>query len=248
MSKLDLKQRLSSDGRLEVTERGYRLGILAGGPRSYRLAQLDDQLGRRRSAYPWRAPVRLELRARISTRDAPGTWGFGFWNDPYGFSFGPGEILPRLPTLPQAAWFFHASSRCHLSFRDDKPAKGFYAQVFSSRGFDTTMAKAILAFPFTPRTTRKLLGRTIDEDAAPVAANPCEWHTYTAEWTETGTAFQVDDTSILETRVSPRGPLGLVLWIDNQYAAFDPQGRISWGVESNATEEWLELEDIRVGV
>jgi hypothetical protein len=36
------------------------------------------------------------------------------------------------------------------------------------------------------------------------------------------------------------------MWIDNQFAGFDPQGRLTWGVESSPTESWLEIEDLTV--
>lgn len=208
MPKADLKPRLSRDGKLEITERGWRLAILAGGSRSYRLSQLDDQAGRPRLAYPWQPPVRLRLRARASAISTPGTWGFGLWNDPYGFSFGPGEHFPRLPTLPQAAWFFAASPRCYLSFRDDKPAQGFYAQVFRSQGFRPRLLEAALALPFAPKTSRKLLSSVILEEAAAVGPDPCQWHSYGIEWDSRRCLFSVDEVGILETPLSPRGPLG----------------------------------------
>lgn len=246
MPPLELKPRLSKDGRLEVIERGWRLGIPAGTARSYRLAQLDDQAGRPRSAYPWNPPLSFSLRARVSAESAPGTWGFGLWNDPYGFSFGPGERFPRLPALPQAAWYFYASPRCYLSFRDDQPASGFYAQVYRSGGFDARLFAAAFALPFAPRTARRFVSRVIDEDAAIAPERTRDWHAYRVDWAKTGSAFYVDSRLVLRTPLSPRGPLGVVVWIDNQYAAFDPQGRIAWGVEANATELWLEVEDLAV--
>ncbi len=246
MARLELRPRLSKDGRLESTANGWRLGIPAGQARSYRLAQVDDQLGRRRKDYLWQPPLHLQLRARVSADKMPGTWGFGCWNDPYGFLFGPGELLPRLPALPQAAWFFCASERCYLSFRDDKPGNGFYAQVFSSESAWSKVTRAALTFPFDRRASRKLMSEVVSEDGAPVRGRPSEWHAYDVEWAAFGCAFRVDNEMVLRTTISPRGPLGLVLWIDNQYAAFDPQGRVRWGVEANPLDQWLEVEDLRV--
>ncbi len=166
------------------------------------------------------------------------------WNDPYGFSWGPGERFPRLPALPQAAWFFAASPRCYLSFRDDLPAQGFFAQVFSNEGFRPQLIKAALALPFAPRASRRMLRTVILEDASQVECDPREWHSYRIQWGAAGCTFTVDKKKILETQLSPRAPLGLVLWIDNQYAAFDPQGRIRWGVEADTSVQWLEVEDL----
>jgi len=54
-------------------------------------------------------PCTFSLHARLSGTDLPGTWGFGLWNDPFGLSLGFGGQAARLPALPQAAWFMHAS-------------------------------------------------------------------------------------------------------------------------------------------
>src|SRR5512140_3883341 len=99
---MDLKPRLSSGGTVEPIEGGWRLSIPAGGANRYRLSQLDDHQGIARSRYPYRAPVHMELEARVSSASLPGTWGFGLWNDPYGLSFIPGGGLVRLPALPNA--------------------------------------------------------------------------------------------------------------------------------------------------
>ena len=37
----------------------------------------------------------------------------------------------------------------------------------------------------------------------------------------------MDDELVFESQVSPRPPLGLVIWIDNQFAAFTPEGNIA---------------------
>lgn len=220
--------------------------IPPGDARTYRLAQLDDQAGKQRRDYPWQAPQNLRLRARASIVSGPGTWGFGLWNDPYGFSFGPGEFAPRLPALPQTAWFFAASPRCHLSFRDDKPASGFYAQIFRSRGFGLDLVRAALALPVAPRTARRLLREVILEDGAAVTADPREWHTYAVEWQATGCTCRVDGAAVLRTSISPKAPLGLVVWIDNQYAAFDADGDVRWGIEASSQEQWLEIADLSI--
>jgi hypothetical protein len=54
----------------------------------------------------------------------------------------------------------------------------------------------------------------------------------------------VDEVLTLKTPTAPRGPLGLVLWIDNQYAAFPPNGRLGYGMLANPEPAWLEIRDI----
>ena len=55
--------------------------------------------------------------------------------------------------------------------------------------------------------------------------------------------FEVDDGLVFESAVSPNPPLGLVIWIDNQYAAFTPEGKIAMGV-LEGKEAWLEIKDL----
>jgi hypothetical protein len=57
-------------------------------------------------------------------------------------------------------------------------------------------------------------------------------------------SFSVDGTLAFESSVSPNPPLGLVIWIDNQYAAFTPEGKIGFGVLENPEPAWLEVRDI----
>ncbi len=250
---MNLKPRLSAGGTVELVDRGWKLTIPAGGATRYRLAQIDDHQKTVRSRYPYRAPARLALDARVSADGLPGTWGFGLWNDPYGVSFVPGNGLIRFPALPNATWFFHSSPMCYLSFRDDKPGNGFLAQVFSSPTFRPLLIRASLTFPFSHRAARRLLARIIDEDAvrldlpaAPAAVDVIAWHHYALEWTSGGSRLLVDDACVLETPVSPRGPLGTVIWIDNQRAGYTPKGQVSFGLERNAAPAWMEIRDLQV--
>jgi hypothetical protein len=55
--------------------------------------------------------------------------------------------------------------------------------------------------------------------------------------------WYIDDAQVFESFVSPNPPLGVIIWIDNQYAAFTPDGRIAFGV-LEGKEEWLEIEDL----
>jgi hypothetical protein len=54
----------------------------------------------------------------------------------------------------------------------------------------------------------------------------------------------VDNTLVLESPISPCPPLGLVIWIDNQYAAFTPDGKIGFGLLKNTEPAWLEIENL----
>ena len=73
-----------------------------------------------------------------------------------------------------------------------------------------------------------------------------EWHAYRFEWSPKRCTFWVDDALVLETSLSPQPPLGLVVWIDNQYAAFRPSGKIGYGVLQNPGSAWLEIKDLKL--
>ena len=243
---IDIKPRLSRDGKITSSPRGWRLSIPSGPSKRYRLSQLDDHLGLARQAYPWHPPLSLSLKARISSADAPGTWGFGLWNDPFGFSFGPSEGFFHLPALPNTIWFFHASPKNYLSFRDDKPGYGFLAQVFHSPRFTPAVIHAGMLLPFSAKRSRRLLSSVVSEDAVNLVVNVTDWHSYRLEWKAARSTFWVDGNPVFESPVSPASPLGLVIWVDNQYAAFMPDGRLKWGMEDNPESEWLEIEEVVV--
>lgn len=239
---MDVSPRSSGGGKLTASGEGWRLWIPGGDARHYRLAQLDDQGSSRRRDYPRRPPFTLRLRARASSASSTGTWGFGIWNDPYGFPLSAAWSTLRFPALPQAAWFFYASPSSYLSLRNDKAASGFFAQVFASRRSSLALVRAAAAFPFSRKTARRILGRVIAEDSAPVVAVATDWNEFKIEWKPAATAFWVNTELVLETRLTPAPPLGLILWIDNQFAGFDPDGRLRWGLESASEPAWIDIQ------
>jgi hypothetical protein len=236
----------------ETSPGGWRLEIPAGPSGVYRWAQLDDHLQQARSTFPWRAPLRMELRARVSAPDLPGTWGFGFWNDPFSASLGVSGTARRLPALPNAAWFFFAGRPNYLALRDDHPAQGFLAATFSAvRVPSLLFAPGVvmlpfLALPLTARLLRRAARLLLREDAALVSADPTYWCDYRIDWHPDQVQFFVNGSEIFATRVSPHGPLGLVIWIDNQYAAFPPSGKLRTGTSPNPEPAWLELEGLEL--
>lgn len=231
--------------------RHWRLALPPGRQGHYRLAQLDDYLTLARRDFPWRPPLRLTLRARASAAGLPGTWGFGFWNDPFGGRLGLGSRR-ALPTLPNAAWFFHASPPNHLTLRDDLPAQGFLVASFSSPKLPSvTMLGALPVLPLalwpgSAGLLRRAARVAVAEDGASLTVDPTAWHEYALEWRERAVRFLVDGRPALETPVSPRPPLGLVLWIDNQYAALAPGDRLRLGTLPSGEEGWLEVADVAV--
>ena len=237
---------------VELAARNWRLSIPAGPVGEYRLAQIDDYAGLARKQFLWEHPVRISLTARASSQSIPGTWGFGLWNDPFSLSLGLGGGTRRLPALPNAAWFFFASPPNYLSLRDDLPAQGALAATFRSSPVPALLlglgapALPFLAWPPAARLFRRLGRKLIGQDAVSLSTDATEWHTYTIDWQLNQVIFQIDSQTVLETNISPRPPLGLVLWIDNQYAALPPDGRLTYGNLANEEPAWIEIENLSI--
>lgn len=235
-----------------VPESVCQLGLPAGAAGVYRWAQLDDYLGLPRARLLHHPPLRMELRARVSASDLPGTWGFGFWNDPFSAGLGLNGMTAHLPALPDAAWFFFASPHNYLAFQDHHPAQGFLAATFASARLPAGLlalggvALPLLAIRPGARMLRRILRRFIQEDAAHVPVDPTNWHAYRLDWQPGQVRFWVDGALCFATHAAPRGPLGLVIWIDNQFAAFPPSGKLSTGTLANPALCWLEIADLSV--
>ena len=219
---------------VKLGEHSWHLEIPASAKRGYRLAQLDDHGSLRRGDFPWKPPLTLSLQARVSSAAGlPGTWGFGLWNDPFSFMIAYNKVVPRFPALPDAAWFFYASPQNYLSFRDDLPASGFLAATFSSS--KVPLALLALASPSSrtdphPRAAQlcaSLRPPLIRQDATQIHTNVTDWHAYSLEWEPGWSGSAWMGRRSLRTRISPQvDPLSLVIWIDNQYAALPPAGRL----------------------
>lgn len=245
------------------TARGYRLNVQAGEKGAYRLAQCDDYSHLARGHFPHSPPFSFVIQARVSEEHLPGTWGFGLWNDPFGLSLGFGATPFRLPVLPNAIWFFYASPENYLTLQEKTksfagedmhfiPANGFFAGVFQSPRWPSLLlapllpgALWLLVRPLA-RLARRLAARVVSQDSAPVLVRTTDWHTYSLLWTERVCEFGVDGECLFRTPLSPLPPLGLVIWIDNQYMAFTPQGRLRYGALANPSM-WLEVEMVEIG-
>ncbi len=256
-------QPLSGDARVRLTESGLRLELERSIGSRYSNAQIDDYSGHRARDYLWRPPLRLRVRARAShavhptrlAHDQPaterwlrGTVGFGFWNAP--MTMAGGGLR-----LPDALWFFGASPPSNMALTAHGFGYGWKAQVVRAH-----RPGALLAAP--PLALTALWAR-ISGDAGPaagwlermtgareavldrVAADLRQWHDYTLEWRPEYARFWVDGHQALVAEDPPRGPLGFVAWIDNQYAVATPRGELRFGL-LDCEPQWLELESISI--
>lgn len=224
----------------------YRL-ILPPQSTGYGDAQLDDYSGRGRRQYPWRPGVRLRLRARFShpAHELQGTAGFGFWNAPFGDPRAP------WPALPQAVWFFMASPPTNLPLAPTGAGRGWFASTL-----DATRGRALALAPTAPfvllanrwsRLRQRLwpwVQRQLAISYQPLPHSLTDWHNYELIWLATGCQFVVDGRVVLETPHTPRGPLGFVCWLDNQYMIATPTGQFGWGVLPTTAEQWLEIDHL----
>jgi len=217
--------------------------------------QVDDYQGLPRRRYLWPPPLTLSVRARFSHptpgehdhRHLRGTAGFGFWSDPFLMTGG------RWPELPRAIWFFYASPPSNIKLDLAVPGYGWKAATI-----DATRRPALLLAPTAPIAVplmnfhpvyRKLwpfVQRSIGVREALVPTDMVDWHTYTLEWGADSARFGVDGDPVLDCDASPRGPLGFVIWLDNQYLVATPWGRFRYGFLGTPGQQWMEVEALSV--
>jgi hypothetical protein len=192
------------------------------------------------------------LEARVSDTTLPGTWGFGFWNDPFALGIGIKGSGVRLPALPETAWFFYGSPKNDLSFYSGTPVNGLTATVFSSARISPILLPfglPVIPFLFikqTARMLRRLASRYIHEECTRLDVDVTLWHVYQVDWLSEKVIFRVDDVIVHSCRLFPRPPLGVVIWIDNQYAAFSADGSIHYGTQENPVPAWMEIRNFNI--
>ena len=235
--------------RLEPTGSSLRFLLSEATARQYADAQIDDYQGLPRRRFPWRPPLRLTVRARFShpAGELRGTAGFGFWNDPF--------LMTglRVPTLPRAVWFFYGSPPSNMKLDLHTPGHGWKAAVIDAlRPLPLLLAPlspaAVLLMNLRPlyRALWPPVQRALRVREALMEAEMTGWHTYTLEWGVDRTRFAVDGEPVLTDAPSPRGPLGFVMWLDNQYMVVTPQGRFRWGLLEVGGSQWMEVEHLDI--
>jgi hypothetical protein len=228
-------------------EQGDGLWRFANDPRAaghYTDAQIDDYQGLPRRDFRWKPPLTLTVRARFShsAGELVGTAGFGFWNDPFLMTG------VRLPALPRVLWFFYASPPSDMALALGVPGRGWKAAALDAirLPFLVLAPAAPIAIPLMniPALYRALwpIGqRAMAVSEALVDASMTEWHTYQLEWGIQRARFSVDGRLILDCDPPPRGPLGFVMWIDNQAMIATPQGRFGWQALGVRQRQWMDI-------
>jgi len=183
-------------GTLETAESALRLVLPGAAQGRYSDAQIDDYSGLRLRRFPWRPPLRMEVRACAShpvlpadgaATDAPqtalqGTAGFGFWNYPLTAAGG-------IPRLPDAVWFFAASPPSNMALVPGSPGNGWKAQVVHAHrpgallvGLPTASAAGWARLTGREAAAARWIERLTGTHEAVLGADLTEWHDYALEW------------------------------------------------------------------
>jgi len=245
---------IAGAGQLETVGGSLRLTTGGATSRAYTNSQIDDYQGLPRSQLAWRPPLRLTVRARFShsLERLRGTAGFGFWNDPLLIT------QKRLPALPRAVWFFFASPPSNMKLDIHTPGYGW-----KTASIDARRPRALAWAPLAPllvplmnlspayRALWPTIQRTLGIREATIPVDMTQWHTYVLEWERQQARFSLagsDPASSvpLLNGPAPCGPLGFVMWQDNQYLVLTPWGRIRWGLLDVPEQQWMEIDYLEI--
>ncbi len=241
--------RLTAIGRAQTspTPDGLALIVHPTPPGVYSDAQISDYAAP--TGFRWRPPLRLTVRARCAPgADAlRGTAGFGFWNQP----FMPGQAALR---LPQAVWFFFSSPPSDMRLARGVPGPGWKAAVINAARWPflallpaAPLGALLMRLPPLYNALWPVGQRAIGVSERLLdPALLADWHTYTLDWQPDGVAFAVDGAPVHRAPAAPRGPLGFIAWVDNQYAVATPQGRFAFGLLPLAAPQTLTLRSLTI--
>jgi hypothetical protein len=240
---------VKGNGALEFTGDSLRLVNTDTEAGSYTNAQIDDYQKLARRDFFWRPPVQMLVRARFShpAGELCGTAGFGFWNDPFLMTGW------RWPAPPQATWFFYSSPPSNMKLELNTPGPGWKAATIDAGRwpFFALLPTAPLAVPLMNIDTLYRLAWPIGQRAIHVSeslipAAMTDWHSYSLTWGKNTAHFKVDGETVLICHSSPAGPLGFVLWLDNQYMVATPWGRFKYGLLERPGRQWLEVSYLEI--
>jgi hypothetical protein len=90
---------------------------------------------------------------------------------------------------------------------------------------------AVLLLPLAALTPagkgfRKIGQCSIKQDVKSTNHDSSKFHHYQLDWKRNEATFYLDGVEIFHSSIVPLCPLGLVIWIDNQFAALPPNSKI----------------------
>lgn len=217
----------------------WTLDVHRTGAKTYSNAMLTTY--RSRQEFSFIPHSRLELTANLEG-ELHGTAGFGFWNHPCGLGL----------RLPKAIWFFFSSPPNDMPLAMGVPGHGFKAAAFDARRWlfysllpAAPVGMLLMRVPALYRRLWPVGQRAIGVDEVALdAALLREPRRYTIDWNDQNIVFMIDHEEVFMTRRVPRGKLGFVAWIDNQYAVVTPQGKFRFGLVDVPNRQQLILDEI----
>ena len=238
-----------SGSRLLFTTDGLRFVNHKTANTQYINAQIDDYQHLARRDFLWQPPLTMVIQARFSHPRGVlnGTAGFGFWNDPF--------LMTglRWPALPRVIWFFYSAPPSHMKLDMHAPGWGWKAGTLDALRwpFFALLPTAPLAVPLMNvdwlyQRCWPIGQRAIGVNEVLVPAEMTEWHTYALYWQPDSVRFEVDGQTILSSASSPKGPLGFVMWLDNQYMVVTPRGNFGAGLVTKDAEQWMEVQTLTI--
>ena len=105
----------------------------------------------------------------------------------------------------------------------------------------------LMRIPWLYRRLWPIGQRAIGVQEAQVRCDLTHWHTYEIEWGQQGARFRVDGETVLISDQSPGGPLGLVIWKDNQAMTVTPWRLPHQQLVACGDTQWLEIADVIIG-
>jgi hypothetical protein len=238
---LPLRARCFGDGRAAADGGGWQLQLPPCDSRAYHNAQIDD-FGRPGLApRALQAPLELTFSAQFSRPpdQLHGTAGCGLWSYPWAQPF----------ALPRAVWFFNGTPPHRMPIAAGVPGHGWQAQVIAAPRLPTLawLASAPLTVPLLnlpPLAVRlyRRIQRSVGIGAVPLNGD-ADTHHYRITLRNGRAELAVDGRVVLNA-AAPTAPLSFVAWIDNQYAVFDPRGRLGWGLQRDALPQALTISDV----
>jgi hypothetical protein len=221
--------------------------------KSYSNSQLDDYRTLSRGDFKWSPPLKMSLDAIFEITEnkdgskLTGTSGFGFWNDPFMMTG------LRWPTLPKALWFFYSSSESELYLNE--ASKGNYWRAMSLDAhhfkFFSILPLLSLSFPlFNITKFREWMWPKVRKlfkgEEKIIKTNQFDWHKYEIQWEKDYVTFSIDNKQLYRTEYSPKGPLGLVIWMDNQYLKIKPTGKIAFGSIQQQNSQKMLIKNLKI--
>jgi hypothetical protein len=160
--------------------------------------------------------------------------------------------------LPRAIWFFYASPPSSIKLDLTAPGDGWKAA-----SLDTLRPAAIAWAPLAPlamllmnlrpvyRSLWPSIQRALHVRETPLSLDMTQDNTYILEWgaerARFGLASEDGQPSMpIMDAPSPKGPLGFVMWLDNQYLVATPWGRLHWGLMEIPDRQWMEVSRLEI--